>query len=106
MLVRHAIESRISSYRLALDTGVCQRTLIKYSHKVGLKFHSGRFWSDEDLVTLKKLAETCTVAQAARKLGRRTDIVRKQADYRKIRFLPDTVRGHPKHKMELENESL
>jgi hypothetical protein len=100
--VRYAIENHVSSYRLALDAGIHQTTLVKYASKMGLRFQAGSFWSDEELRTLKTLAGTCTISEAAQKLGRDVNAVRQQAYYRRLRFLPDVRKGGRKSKVEFE----
>jgi len=100
--VRYAIENHVSSYRLARDAGLHQATLIKCASKMGLKFRASSFWPDEDLETLKTLAGTCTISNAAQKLGREVNAVRQQAYYRRLRFLPDVRKGGRKSKVEFE----
>ena len=82
--IAFAISNGVSSYKLSRKLGIHASTLCRRADKLGLTFHSARFWSEEELSLLRELAATHTAEQLADRLGRPVKQVTAQLRYRHI----------------------
>ena len=82
--IAYAIANGESSYKLSRKLSISARTLITRAAKLGLKFHSSRFWREAELSELERLAKLHSAKEIAILLGRDCEQIRQQCYYRRI----------------------
>jgi hypothetical protein len=82
--IAFAIRNGVSSYALARKLGINSSALRKRAGKMGLRFHSARFWTNSELEILREMALLHTAQEIADEIDRIPAQIYQQARYRRI----------------------